>query len=107
MDYNDEIHSDDWHTREIPDSPVCIKIISAKEANAKTIKALNDCATKELNKIMSGIHNTANEGYFTYGGDGYLNEITKKRLEELGYKVETGSQYNEPYYSISWEKANE
>ena len=103
MDYNDEIHSDDWHTREILDSPVSIKIISAKEANAKTIKALNDCATKELNKIMSDIHNVANKGLFYYSASGCLHEVTKKRLEELGYKVETGSQYNEPYYSISWE----
>ena len=83
------------------------KQISAKEANAKTIEALNNCATKELDEIMSGIHKQANEGYFNYGGDGYLHDVTKERLKELGYKVETGSQYNEPYYSISWEKINE
>ena len=79
------------------------KQISAKEANAKTIEALNNCAAKELDKIMSGIHNEANEGSFNYVGEGHLHEVTKKKLEELGYKVETGSQYNEPYYSISWE----
>lgn len=79
------------------------KQISAKEANTKTIGAIRNCATKELDEIMSGIHKQANEGYFNYGGSGCLHEVTKKRLEELGYKVEIGSQYNEPYYSISWE----
>lgn len=36
--------------------------------------------------------------------DGSLKPETRKKLEELGYKVETGTQYNEPYYSISWKE---
>jgi len=80
-----------------------MKVISAKEANAKTIEVLNNCAIKELDEIMNNIQNEINEGHFYYSGDGYLDEVNKKTLKKLGYKVETGLQYNEAYYSISWE----
>lgn len=102
MDYNDEIHSDDWHTKEIPNSPISIKVISAKEANTKTIEVINNCITKELDEIMSKIYNEIKEGHFCYGDSGCLYGVTKERLKELGYKVEIGSQYNEPYYTIKW-----
>ena len=46
------------------------KQISAKEANAKTIEVLNNCATKELDEIMSNIYNEIKEGRFYYSGDG-------------------------------------
>lgn len=41
---------------------------------------------------------------FLISEDGSLKPETRKKLEELGYKVETGTQYNEPYYSISWKE---
>ena len=35
--------------------------------------------------------------------DGTLNKNVSEKLEKiLGYKVDTGTQYNESYYSISW-----
>lgn len=80
-----------------------MKVITAKEANTKTFEMISSCMTNELSEIMNNIQNEINEGRFYYSGDGYLHEVTKKKLEELGYKVKTGSQYNEPYYSISWE----
>ena len=80
-----------------------MKVISAKEANTKTFEVISNRASKELDEIMNNIQNEINEGHFYYSDSGYLNEVTKKRLKELGYEVKTGSQYNEPYYSISWE----
>ena len=80
-----------------------MKVINAKEANAKAIKVFYNDIARELDEIMDNIQNEMNKGHFYYSGSGYLHEATKKRLEELGYKIETGSQYNEPYYSISWE----
>lgn len=80
-----------------------MKVITAKEANTKTLEIISSCITNELSEIMNNIQNEINEGRFCYSNDGYLHEVTKKKLEELGYKVKTGSQYNEPYYSISWE----
>ena len=42
------------------------------------------------------------DGKFSISEDGCLKPETRKKLEELGYKIETGNQYNESYYSISW-----
>lgn len=78
-----------------------IKQISAKEANTKTIEVLNNCISKELNEIMNNIQNEVNKGKFYYIADGCLHEVNKRRLEELGYKVETSIEPS--YYSISWE----
>ena len=80
-----------------------MKMISAKEANAKTFEIISSCITNELSEIMNNIQNKIDEGCFCYSNGGYLHEVTKKRLEELGYEVKTGAQYNEPYYYISWE----
>ncbi len=51
---------------------------------------------------MKQIDKTIANGKFSISNDGYLQSQTRKKLEELGYKVETGSQYNESYYSVSW-----
>lgn len=82
-----------------------MKVITAKEANTRTLEIISGRITNELSEMMNNIQNEINEGYFYYSNDGYLHEVTKKKLEELGYKVKTGSQYNEPYYTISWENA--
>lgn len=42
-------------------------------------------------------------GKFSISNDGSLQPETQKKLEELGYEVKTGTQYNESYYSVSWE----
>ena len=57
-----------------------------------------------LSGIGSGIAvaSSASAALGAISEDGSLKPETRKKLEELGYKVETGTQYNEPYYSISW-----
>ncbi len=77
-------------------------MISASEARKKTENNINNCATKELSEIMKQIDKAIANGNFLISNDGYLQSQTRKKLEELGYKVETGSQYNEGYYSVSW-----
>ncbi len=77
-------------------------MISASEARKKTENNINNCATKELSEIMEKIDRAIANGKFSISDDGYLQSQTRKKLEELGYKVETGSQYNEGYYSVSW-----
>ena len=42
------------------------------------------------------------DGCFYFTADGYLSETTKNRLRSLGYKITTGQQYNECYYTVSW-----
>ncbi len=77
-------------------------MISAIEARKKTENNINNCVTKELSEIMEKINKAITNGKFSISNDGYLETETEQRLEELGYKIKTGSQYNESYYSVSW-----
>lgn len=77
-------------------------IPSASEANKTTNNAIDSCTTQQLAELSKLIRDAIADGKFSISEDGCLKPETRKKLEELGYKVETGTQYNEPYYSISW-----
>ena len=77
-------------------------IPSASEANKMTNDAIDSCTTQQLAELSKLIRDAIADGKFSISEDGSLKPETRKKLEELGYKVETGTQYNEPYYSISW-----
>jgi hypothetical protein len=74
-------------------------IPSASENNA-----IDSCTTQQLAELSKLIRDAIADGKFSISEDGSLKSETRKKLEELGYKVETSSQYNEPYYSISWKE---
>lgn len=67
-----------------------------------TNNAIDSCTTQQLAELSKLIRDAIADGKFSISEDGSLKPETRKKLEELGYKVETGTQYNEPYYSISW-----
>ena len=77
-------------------------IPSASEANKMTNNAINSCTTQQLTELSKLIRDAIADGKFSISEDGCLKPEPRKKLEELGYKVKTGTQYNEPYYSISW-----
>ena len=77
-------------------------LLSASEAHKKTTDNIKNCLTKELAEISKKISDAIANGKFSISDDGCLQYETTQRLEELGYKVQTGSQYNERYWSISW-----
>ena len=77
-------------------------IPSASEANKMTNNAIDSCTTQQLAELSKLIRDVIVDGKFSISEDGSLKPETRKKLEELGYKVETSTQYNEPYYSISW-----
>lgn len=77
-------------------------IPSVSEANKMTNNAINSCTTQQLAELFKLIRDAVADGKFSISKDGCLKPETRKKLEELGYKVETGSKYNESYYSISW-----
>lgn len=79
-------------------------IPSASEANKMTNNAIDNCTTQQLAELSKLIRDAIADGKFSISEDGSLKPETRKKLEELGYKVETGTQYNEPYYSISWKE---
>ena len=77
-------------------------IPSASEANKMANHVIDNCTTKQLAELSKLIRDAIADGKFSISEDGCLKPETRKKLEELGYKVETGNQYNESYYSISW-----
>lgn len=74
----------------------------AHETRRMTNDAIGSCTTQQLAELSKLIRDAIADGKFSISEDGSLKPETRKKLEELGYKVETGTQYNEPYYSISW-----
>ena len=79
-------------------------IPSALEANKMTNNAIDSYTTQQLAEFSKLIRDAIADGKFSISEDGCLKPETRKKLEELGYKVETGNQYNESYYSISWKE---
>ena len=77
-------------------------MLSAKDANTKTFNNISKCVTEELFKLENQINDAIKSGKFYVSSTGFIQIETKKRLEDLGYNVSVGSQYNEPYYIISW-----
>ena len=74
----------------------------AHEANNMTKHVIDSYTTQQLTELSKLIRDAIADGKFSISKDGCLKPKTRKKLEELGYKVETGTQYNESYYSISW-----
>ena len=79
-----------------------VTLLSASEAHKNTVNNIKNCFTKQLAEISKRISDAIANGKFSISGDGCLQYETIQRLEELGYKVKTGSQYNESYWSIGW-----
>ena len=77
-------------------------IPSASEANKMTNNAIDSCTTQQLAELSKLIRDAISDGKFSINENGYLKPKIRKKLEELGYKVDTCSKYNESYYSISW-----
>ena len=77
-------------------------VLLAHETNKMTNENIERDCTRQLMEVSTEIRNASTDGKFSISKDGCLKPETRKKLEELGYKVETGTQYNEPYYSISW-----
>lgn len=79
-------------------------IPSASEANKMTNHVIDSCITQQLAELSKLIRDAVTDGKFSISKDGCLKPEIRKKLEELGYKIETGNQYNESYYSISWKE---
>ena len=81
-------------------------IPSASEANKMTNHVIDSCITQQLAELSKLIRDAVADGKFSISEDGCLKPEIRKKVEELGYKIETGNQYNESYYSISWRETS-
>ena len=77
-------------------------MVSASEAKTQTQNNVNYDTAQKLKALDEQISNAIAKGGFSIRNDGILQSEIRKKLESLGYKIETGSQYNESYYRISW-----
>ena len=76
-------------------------IPSASEANKMTNNAIFG---NQFEDIGEEIRKAIKKGEFYIHCNGYLESDVRKKLNELGYEIEDGSQSNELYYTISWEE---
>jgi len=56
----------------------------------------------DVEDILQEMEACAKQGKYQYAFDGLLTAIQKEELKELGYQVQTGMQYNQPWAIISW-----
>jgi hypothetical protein len=77
-------------------------MITAEEARKETTNNLENFLTIELEDIEKKIREAIKQGYYSISEDGYLSSQSIKALEDVGFTVKAGSQYNEPYYSVIW-----
>ena len=77
-------------------------MISAKEAREKSEQNKQNILNKEMAIIEEEINKAIVKGQdYTYIGSAISSKV-KQILEQLGYKVKYGQQYNESYTSIEW-----
>ena len=77
-------------------------MITANEARKIAEDAIRNHAAQELSSIDKKIMESCKNGKTRCSFSGSISSVTRKELERCGYKVETGSQYNESYVIITW-----
>ena len=77
-------------------------MITAKEAHEKSAKVYDKKIEARLDEVFDWINSAIARGEFQICIDGNLPLEVKKRIENLGYTVNTGSQYNESWFTVSW-----
>ena len=77
-------------------------MIDANNANKKTRENITNNLQKDLKKIEIEIEKSIKNGSFECYFDGKLSLEIKQYLKELGYKINSGIQYNCEYNVISW-----
>ena len=72
----------------------------------KTAKMLHEIADEfirsHIEEMVERMEGYAKQGKFEYSFEGSLNALQIKKLKELGYNVQTGNQYNQPWVIIRW-----
>ena len=77
-------------------------MISAKEARKQSEQNKQNILNKEMAIIEEKINNEISQGNNNVYIDGSISSDARQMLEQLGYDVKCGSQYNESYVNIEW-----
>ena len=77
-------------------------MISAKEAREQSKQNKQNTLNKEMAIIEEEINNKISQGNNNVYINGSISSDARQMLEQLGYDVKCGSQYNESYVNIKW-----
>ncbi len=77
-------------------------MITAREAIQQTTKNVRMHITAELEGVEAGIRSKIALGERKYAYDGYISQVAKQEMEQCGFTVETGMQYNQGWVVIRW-----
>lgn len=77
-------------------------MISVKEAREQSEQNKQDILYKELEIIEQNIKNAIIKGENRVCIDCSISPNARAMLEQIGYKVKCGSQYNQSYVNIEW-----
>ena len=77
-------------------------MISAKEARKQSEQNKQNILNKEMAIIEEKINNEISQGNNNVYINGSISLNARQMLEQLGYDVKCGSQYNESYTNIKW-----
>lgn len=77
-------------------------MISANDAKQYTEKCAEEMKQKELSLIEKEIKKACEEGKRSCNIDNRVSKLAKDELNNLGYTIESGDQYNRSYAIIRW-----
>ena len=77
-------------------------MITAQQAREKADEKYQNGLKREMEKVESAINRAVDNGEFYAYYNDPLSKPTKEALKKLGYRIESGCQYNDPYYTIEW-----
>lgn len=77
-------------------------MISAKEARKQSEQNKQDILNKEMTIIEGEINTEISRGNNNVYINGSISLNARQMLEQLGYDVKCGNQYNESYVNIKW-----
>lgn len=77
-------------------------MVSAKQARKQSEQYFQSELDKEIEMIEQKILYATTQGKNCVYIESAISTSTKQMLEQLGYKVKYGQQYNEIYTNIEW-----
>lgn len=77
-------------------------MITASEARTKLRQSAVDTTENELEQVETLINDAIASNKSSVSFDGTISSYTMNELGKRGYRVITGSQYNEPYVRVLW-----
>lgn len=82
---------------------ITMNIPRADDARKSVEQGEYDKAVKQADEVATAINTAIALGKKSIGGSGRLEASVRTKLQEMGYQYSTGTQYNESYWSVSWE----